>query len=85
VKVGREKERAEGKREMEPTLMQRVAKSRWSPMSILTDEEYEKMMGERLLRVEADIALIDDKIEGLRKEQKELDVQKERVQLGETK
>jgi hypothetical protein len=79
VEVKKEQERQDGLREQKPTLMQRIAKSKWSPMSILTDEEYEKMMGERLLRVEADIALIDDKIEGLKKQQKELDAQKEKV------
>ena len=77
VAVRMEEERAAGTREQAPTLMQRMAKSKWSPLSVLTDEEYEKMMGERLLSVEADIALIDDKIEGLRKQQKEQDAQRE--------
>jgi hypothetical protein len=63
--------RAEGKPEEKEMLMHRIAKSKWSPMSIMTDEEYEKVLGERLLRVETDIALIDDRIKELRKQQME--------------
>jgi len=43
------------------------SKSKWSPMKVLSDEEYREMLGERLLRVNADIALVDERIEGLRK------------------
>ncbi|RDW94917.1 hypothetical protein BP5796_00680 [Coleophoma crateriformis] len=39
--------------------------SKWSPMKVLTDKEYEAMMQEKLLRVNADIALIDEKIASL--------------------
>ncbi|EQK97797.1 hypothetical protein G6O67_006424 [Ophiocordyceps sinensis] len=35
---------------------------RWSPLKKLTDDEYMNLMDERLLRVEADIALIDERI-----------------------
>lgn len=48
--------------------MDKIAKSRWSPMQVLSDEDYEKVMQEKLLRVEADIAMIDDKIAALRKQ-----------------
>ena len=47
----------------------RVANSKWSPMKVLTDEEYEKMLRERLLRVNAEIVLVDENIEKLRVEQ----------------
>ncbi|RDW88515.1 hypothetical protein BP6252_00547 [Coleophoma cylindrospora] len=40
--------------------------SKWSPMKVLTDNEYEAMLQEKLLRVNADIALIDEKIAVLR-------------------
>ncbi|MCJ1467739.1 hypothetical protein MMC07_006364 [Pseudocyphellaria aurata] len=39
---------------------------RYSPVRVLSDEEYESMLRERLLAVEAEIALLDEKIEGLR-------------------
>ncbi|KAF2681524.1 hypothetical protein K458DRAFT_371967 [Lentithecium fluviatile CBS 122367] len=65
-------------KEERPTIMDRMAKSKWIPLKSLTDEEYEQIMGERLLRVEADIALIEDKIQELRKQQKEMDAQQEK-------
>ncbi|KAK4106343.1 hypothetical protein N658DRAFT_512207 [Parathielavia hyrcaniae] len=36
--------------------------SKWSPITPLSDKDYEKILEEKLLRVEADIALIDDRI-----------------------
>ena len=41
----------------------------------ITPEEYQNMMTEKLIGVEADIAIIEEKIEELRKKQKELDEQ----------
>lgn len=49
------------------TLVQKFAKSKWSPMSVLTDEQYEEMLQEKLLKVEADIAIIDERIEAVKK------------------
>jgi hypothetical protein len=40
--------------------------SRWSPVTPISDQDYEKILEERLLRVEADIALINDRIQELR-------------------
>jgi len=40
--------------------------SKWSPVKILSDDEYEKMLRERLLRVNAEIALLDENVERLR-------------------
>ncbi|PVI01424.1 hypothetical protein DM02DRAFT_613594 [Periconia macrospinosa] len=62
------------------TLLQRFAKSKWSPMSILSDEDYEKLIGEKILVVEADIALIDDKIEALRRQQREAEAEASKKQ-----
>ena len=39
----------------------------------ITPEEYQNMMTEKLIAVEADIAIIEEKIEELRQKQKELD------------
>lgn len=41
--------------------------SRWTPLKKLSDYEYLHMLNEKLLKVEADIALIDDKIAELAK------------------
>lgn len=44
------------------SFWQRVANSKYSPMKVLSDEDYEKVLKEKLVRVEAEIALIDDDI-----------------------
>ncbi|KAH0490395.1 hypothetical protein TgHK011_001866 [Trichoderma gracile] len=41
-------------------------RSKWSPLKKLTDQEYIDMMEEKILRVDADIALIDDRIAELK-------------------
>lgn len=43
--------------------------SKWSPVKVLSDKEYESMLQEKLLRVNAQIALVDENIEALRKQQ----------------
>lgn len=45
--------------------------SKFSPMKVLTDQEYNVMLQEKLLNVNAQIALIDESIEALRKQEKE--------------
>lgn len=42
--------------------------SRWSPVKALSDEEYGRILEERLLKLEAEIALVDESIEGVRRE-----------------
>jgi hypothetical protein len=69
----------EGKQD--PNWMQRIAKSKWVPMSVLSDEEYEKMLEEKLLGVEASIALVDERIEEWRVRQREIEMEKK--QKGE--
>ena len=48
-----------------PPFLQRLAKSRWSPIEVLSDDQYAGILSERLLAVEAEIAIIDEKIEKL--------------------
>lgn len=48
-------------------LMQRMAESKWIPLRSLSDQEYREMLSEKLLSIEAEIALLDDKIEELEK------------------
>ncbi|CAJ2506084.1 Uu.00g002140.m01.CDS01 [Anthostomella pinea] len=40
--------------------------SKWSPMQRLSDEDYEEKLSEKLLRLRAEIAIIDDNIEALK-------------------
>ena len=67
----------------EENVLQKFAKSKWSPMSELSDEEYERMVGEKILAVEVDIAMIDDKIKKLRKQQEEMALQQQKEKLQE--
>ncbi|GAB1320368.1 hypothetical protein MFIFM68171_10578 [Madurella fahalii] len=46
--------------------------ARWSPFTRLSDPDYEKILEERLLRVEVDIAMIDDHIKELREAEKQI-------------
>ncbi|KAF2276372.1 uncharacterized protein EI97DRAFT_433213 [Westerdykella ornata] len=67
----------EGKEEL--NWLQRLTQKKWSPMSILTDEQYEEMLNEKILGVEVEIAMIDDKIKEFRRLQEEA----EKKQLSE--
>ncbi|KAH6664362.1 hypothetical protein F5X68DRAFT_265888 [Plectosphaerella plurivora] len=43
-----------------------IFESKWSPLKKLSDEEYVEMMDEKILRIDAEIALIEEKIAELR-------------------
>lgn len=45
--------------------------SKWSPMSKLTDKDYEKLLQEKLLRVNAEIAMVDERIDSLKAQERE--------------
>jgi len=57
-------------------FLQWMAKKSWSPMTMLSTEEYDNLIEEKVLAVEAQISLIDDKIEALKKQQRELEASK---------
>lgn len=40
----------------------RILNSKYSPMKVLSDEQYEKMLKEQLVKVDAEIALVDEEI-----------------------
>ena len=48
------------------TLLKRLAQSRWSPMKPLSDEEYEGILNEKLVVVDAEIAILDESLDTLR-------------------
>ncbi|KAK4167571.1 hypothetical protein QBC43DRAFT_310991 [Cladorrhinum sp. PSN259] len=58
--------RRAAKAESETSTDKKGVWAKWSPITQLSDEDYEKLLEERLLRVEADIAVIDDHIKKLR-------------------
>lgn len=49
-----------------------ILNSKWSPMKVLSDSEYENMLREKLLRVNAQIALVNENIEALRAQERQL-------------
>jgi hypothetical protein len=59
-----------------PSFLQKLAGKKYSPMKILSDAEYETMLRERLLHVDAEIALLDEKINMVKQE-----IETERVPL----
>lgn len=50
--------------------------SKWSPMKVLSDAEYEALLQERLLRVNAEIAVVDENIEALRAQERAIAAKK---------
>jgi hypothetical protein len=57
-------------------------KSKWSPMKALSNSEYENILKEKLLRVNAQIALVDENIEALRAQERELAAEDEKRPSG---
>jgi hypothetical protein len=43
-------------------LLKRMARSKWSPLRELTDDEYEGILKDQLLKLETEVALIDERI-----------------------
>ncbi|KAL4931991.1 uncharacterized protein BDV17DRAFT_255771 [Aspergillus undulatus] len=48
-------------------FLTRMAESKWVPLKSLSDDEYKGILAEKLLSIDAEIALIDDKIGELEK------------------
>ncbi|PYH56816.1 uncharacterized protein BO96DRAFT_434195 [Aspergillus niger CBS 101883] len=48
-------------------FLQRMADSKWIPLKSLSDDDYRGILNEKVLSIEAEIALIDDKIGELEK------------------
>ena len=57
--------------EPKKNFWQRVGERSWSPMKVLSNEEYAAMLRERQLKVDVEIAVIDEKIAALKKEMEE--------------
>ncbi|KAL9071891.1 MAG: hypothetical protein Q9157_005317 [Trypethelium eluteriae] len=49
------------------SVWKRLAESSWTPFKYISDEDYQRMLEEKLLSVEAEIALLDESIEQVRK------------------
>lgn len=49
-------------------LVNSVADMKYSPLSKMGNEDFENMLQEKLVEIEADVALLDERIERLRRE-----------------
>lgn len=47
-------------------LVNRIADSKWTPIRTLSDEQYKDMLRDKLMGVDVEISLIDDKLKELR-------------------
>lgn len=56
--------------ETKVTWGQRILDSRWIPMRRLSDHDYTEMLGEKIIKVDTEIAIIDERIAALRKGEK---------------
>ena len=50
-------------------ITQRMAESKWMPFRQLADDDYRKILHEKLLSIEAEITLVDERIEELQQGQ----------------
>jgi hypothetical protein len=49
-------------------------------MRVLSDSEYENVLQEKLLKVNVEIAMVDDSIEALRAQEKEMEAKRAQVE-----
>jgi hypothetical protein len=57
----------------ETSLFDRMLTSPYSPVRRISDQDWEKVIGDKMLQVDVEIALIDDQIAALKKEQQDKD------------
>ena len=48
------------------SLWHRMAQSKWSPIQVLPDEEYEQILKEKILKIDVDLAMLEEDIEKLK-------------------
>jgi hypothetical protein len=48
-------------------IIQRLADSKWIPLKSLSDDDYRGILSEKLLSIEAEMTILDEKIEELQK------------------
>ena len=53
-----------------PPFWERIAKSKWSFMKTLSDDQYANVLEDRMLEIDSELALIDEDIQSLKKAQK---------------
>lgn len=63
---------AEGKEKVRKRFWERIAEMKWIPLTALSDEDYGNMLKEKLLRIDAEIASVDEEMERLRGEERRM-------------
>ena len=58
-------------RDPKPGFWKRMSEKSWSPVTVMSDEEYVEMLKEKMLKVDVEISILDDKMAALRKEEKQ--------------
>jgi hypothetical protein len=48
------------------SIMQRLTESKWVPLKALPDQQYEEMLQQKLLKIDVEISMIDEKVSALR-------------------
>lgn len=43
-------------------IMQQLMESKWMPLKALSDQQYEEMLQQKLLKVDIEISMIDEKV-----------------------
>lgn len=58
-----------GKEAAKPkSILERMAASKWIPLKALSDDDFRDILKEKVLSIEVEIALLDDKIRSLEEE-----------------
>ena len=63
---------AEGKKRDRKHFWERIAEMNWSPLTAVSDENYRNTLEERLLRIEAEIAVVDEEVERVKGEERRM-------------
>src|SRR3954463_11248040 len=50
------------------SVMQRLTESKWVPLKALSDQQYEEMLQQKLLKIDTELLMIDEKIATLKAE-----------------
>ena len=48
------------------SIMQRLTESKWMPLKALSDQQYEEMLQQKLLNIDVEISMIDERIATLK-------------------
>ena len=71
VRVEEEQRGLTERRDVKEGWIDKVASMKWTGLTKLSDEEYAGILGEKVLKIEAEVAIIEEEIEKLRRKERE--------------